>query len=88
MSKRQHAQTQKTHVDQYASLARRGGAPKIAKPGADVPDRPAEAAPWADQQSRQQQSMSAHARETRTKMSVGQSNTMRLKRGNQPRHGS
>jgi hypothetical protein len=81
MSKRQHAQTQKPHVDQYAAEAGRAGAPKIVKPDA-------EEAPWAVDQEARQQSMAAHARETRTKMSVGQSNTMRLKRSNQPRHGS
>lgn len=42
--------------------------------------------PWAQDESRQQ-SMATRARETRTKMSVGQSNTMRLKKGNQPRGG-
>jgi hypothetical protein len=42
--------------------------------------------PWHADLSRQQ-SMATRSRETRTKMSVGQANTMRLKRGNQPRNG-
>ena len=52
MSKRQHAQTQKVHVDQYAAQARRSGAPKIVKPEP-------EDAPWAVDQESRQQSMAA-----------------------------
>ena len=76
MSNRRHAQTPRTHEE---------GTPKIEKPDGDHPVEPPA---WVDQQTRQQQSMSTHTRETRTKMSVGQSGTMRLKRSNQPRHGS
>jgi hypothetical protein len=63
-----------------ALMSKRQHPPKIDKPDAGE-------APWAVDQDSRQQSMAAHARETRTKMSVGQSNAMRLKRGNQPRHG-
>lgn len=78
MSKRKnqrdsHNQGRAPHVDS------RNDAPHDEAPEADR-------VPWHTDLSRQQ-SMATRSRETRTKMSVGQANTMRLKRGNQPRNG-
>jgi len=56
------------------------------------PDMPHDEAPqaerpaWVGDESKQQ-SMASRSQQTRTKMSVGQANTMRLKKGNQPRGG-
>jgi hypothetical protein len=53
-----------------------------------VPDAPHDQAPRNEPglgDGSRQQSMASHARETRTKMSVGQADVMRLKKGRQPR---
>jgi hypothetical protein len=72
-NQRDHNQHRAPHVD--------------ARPDAPHDEAPEEdRAPWRTDLSRQQ-SMATRSRETRTKMSVGQANTMRLKRGNQPRNG-
>jgi hypothetical protein len=100
MSKRsQHGQGQTPHQDAYATKARNSQAQRprgiadieFTAPDGDAPGQPGrDEAPqhsgWASEQSRQQ-SLATHSRETRTKMSSGQANTMRLKRGNQPRGG-
>lgn len=52
----------------------------------DPADEHGYAAEAAREQSKQH-AMAAREKATRTKMSTGQSNTMRLKRGNQPRGG-
>lgn len=60
-----------------------GLAPGMGYPGMSRADEP-HGEPWMADMSRQQ-AMAMHSREMRTKMSVGQSGTMRLKRGHQPR---
>jgi hypothetical protein len=77
MSKRKNQRDHKPHRAPH--IDGRADAPHDEAPDVDR-------APWQTDLSRQQ-SMAVRSRETRTKRSVGQANTMRLKRGNQPRNG-
>ncbi|WP_212824960.1 hypothetical protein [Catellatospora sp. TT07R-123] len=60
------------------------------QPGVDHDHGPQEQHGWAGEQARQQsreRAMAARTKASRTQVSAGQSNIMRLKKGNQPRGG-